>query len=72
MPAPTIHSLRSPLGRVRGMGSAKGGTLSKPVVNWVSNYNANIRSNFSVSNIAASATAMINRFMTDLLLDEKG
>ena len=26
MPAPTIHSLRSPLGRVRGMGSAKGGT----------------------------------------------
>lgn len=39
-------------------GSAKGGTLSKPVVNWVSNDNANIRSNFSVSNIAASATAM--------------
>lgn len=26
MPAPTIQSLRSPLGRVRGMGSAKGGT----------------------------------------------
>lgn len=26
MPAPTIHSFRSPLGRVRGMGSAKGGT----------------------------------------------
>ena len=39
-------------------GSAKGTTMSKPVVKWLNNDNAAIRSNFSVSNLSGTASAM--------------
>jgi C1A family cysteine protease len=39
-------------------GAASGSTMSKPVVNWLNNDNANIRSNFSVSNLSTNASAM--------------
>lgn len=39
-------------------GSARGASMAKPVVSWTSNDDGLIRSNFSVSNIDATATAM--------------
>ncbi|MFH0730511.1 MAG: DUF4214 domain-containing protein [Pseudomonadota bacterium] len=39
-------------------GSAKGSSMSQPALSWLSNDDANIRSNFAVSNLAADTSAM--------------